>query len=97
MSSKIDILSQLTTVQQKALTLYYLSGMSVRTLADILDKPPKTVYDLLERARQKARTVSGVIIVKGPPKPRPSTLRVGDFEKRRRAQQEASDRLYGEA
>ena len=54
----VEILMQLTLNQQKALVLYYLNGMTVATLSEILGKPPKTVYSLLDRARSKARTLS---------------------------------------
>jgi RNA polymerase sigma factor (sigma-70 family) len=50
----VDILKQLNVTEQKALVLYYLQGLTVATLSEILGKRPKTVYGLLNRARRKA-------------------------------------------
>lgn len=92
----VGILSELTREQKKALALYYITGMSVKTLSEILGKKPKTVYVMLERARAKARGVTGETS-----KPRLSTPLRSEklsFEekRRRREQQEASDRLCDE-
>ena len=104
----VSILSELTREQRKGLALYYLTGMSVKTLSNILGKQPKTVYVMLERARAKARSVSEELELDFSdqeademPLPRPSTgLRSEEMsfeeKRRRREQQRAIERLYDE-
>lgn len=91
-----QILGQLTQEQQKALALYYLSGMTVNNLAEILNKKPEAVYGLLRRARHKASLISKqgeqskAPHLKGP---RLSTRTPEEMAKKRAAQKEAIDRL----
>ena len=53
----LEVLEQLPFEHKQALVLFYLHGISLETLSELLGKPEKTVYGLLSRARSKARKI----------------------------------------
>ena len=53
----LEVLEQLPLEHKQAMVLFYLHGMTMETLSELLGKSPNTVYGLLGRARKKARKI----------------------------------------